>query len=139
VSGDPTRIFSDELFKLKQSGFGRFTHPEIERWIAQVLAFSRMNDRYPRQLAALRDSCLPIYIEMFDVGKRLLPLARGGIPTLPVYGPEGEIAGFTTIDGWQALNIATQQHPVAQQLLECIRTWVAKQNLDVEWVRDALI
>ena len=136
---DPARIFSDELLKLKQSGFGAFTHPEIERWIARVLLFSVMNIRYRRRLALLRDSCLPIYTEMFEVGKRLLPHVRGDIPTLPVVGHEGEITGFTTINGWQVLNHATEQHPVAQQLRAGMKTWVAKQNLEAEWVLDAIV
>lgn len=136
---DPARIFSDELLKLKQSGFGALTHPEIERWIAHVLLFSAMNKRYPRRLALLRDSCLPIYTEMFEVGKRLLPDVRGDLPTLPVFGRESEITGFTTIDGWQALIKAMRQHLVVQQLHAAMKTWIANQNLEAEWVLDAIV
>jgi hypothetical protein len=68
----PPLYLRTAVFLSNQPGPPQFTHPEIERWIAQVLLFSQMNARYPQRLAALRDSCLPIYIEMFDVGKRLL-------------------------------------------------------------------
>ena len=90
VTSDLVKAYVEEYGRL---GFGSLTNAETEQWVARVMLFHHMKTMCKARIIALRKRALPLYLALFDAGRKQIPESRADIPELICHNSFGSAFG----------------------------------------------
>jgi len=131
-------IIAETLIESGKLGLGALTHPETARWIARVVLFERMGKLMRRELGVLRDTCLPLYEALFNLGRQTLPRSNSSFPDLVVSDVSGDVQTHRRhcIDGWFSLRKVVPHCRPADELAAALSKWAVERYMMTDWFLD---
>jgi hypothetical protein len=133
------------LAELDKLGLGAMTHPETKRWIARTILFAHMKRMMAQQLRNLRDTCLPQYRALHELGCTM-PIARfSSFPVLVIEEVTVTATGRTqtqrshSVDSWSSLRQAADHFREARELSNSIKEWTSALNMNRGWFNNAVL
>ena len=137
------KIIPSHLLSLRQIGFGDFTIPVIERYVARHLLFHFIDKLCSPELAALKGNAFPLYCQLHEIGCRQRGKDDTHVPFVGIeyllHAQNARVSELVSIDSWHNLEKVGRHLDAAAKLHRAIETWARPHNVLVDWFLDALL